>query len=524
MILSKRICGGENRSHNMQNGWEYPYQWLRLALASFLIGVFVATLWRSSLDLLIGVLGGSILAVSVGCIIYQVYRRAWVKIIIVLSVGVFFLFLGMMRFTTTQTQSGDNHIVSLMGVKKSFIGKVIAEPERLIDKQRLIIDIDNLEGTLLMTTRLYPAYAYYDVVSFECEIQKPGQFDSFDYEKYLRAKNIDAVCYYPKISKVIHTRENGISYLFVIKQNLLDTINRALPEPHASLLAGILIGAKKGLPDDVMEQFNRVGLTHIIAISGYNITLVIRFVLILAPWVWINRRHAIWLMIPCIGIFVILVGGQASVIRAALFGIIGALAYTIGRAQSMTNALLLTAGLMVAVNPWILRYDVGFQLSFLATVGLIYISPLFESRGTGFLHSIKEVVIATFSATIVTLPLVLFIFGRLSVISIIANVFVVPLTPFVMAVGGIVALIASFVSSDVQTLAYMSFPAWVLLEYILRVVEFLSSWRYASISIEWFSWPWMVISYVLLGWVMYVLSLRKRKSRHWGMMQDYKNV
>ena len=112
-------------------------------------------------------------------------------------------------------------------------------------------------------------------------------------------------------------------------------------------------------------------------------------------------------MIPCIGIFVILVGGQASVIRAALFGIIGALAYTIGRAQSMTNALLLTAGLMVAVNPWILRYDVGFQLSFLATVGLIYISPLFESRGTGFLHSIKEVVIATFSATIVTLPLVL---------------------------------------------------------------------------------------------------------------------
>ncbi len=491
----------------------YPYQVLRIAIIGFLVGVSFATIWIAPIQWLVGV--------GIGCI--AIIILSWIKkvhsIVIIGLIGLFFIF-GMMRFWFSAQRLGDDHIVSRIGQSQLLSGKVIAEPERLIDKQRLTIDIDHLEGTLLMTTRLYPEYVYHDVVFFECEIQKPGQFDSFDYEKYLRAKNIDAVCYYPKISKVVHTQGNIVSYLFVIKKKMLATINRALPEPHASLLAGILIGAKKGLPDDVMEQFNRVGLTHIIAISGYNITLVIRFVLILAPWVWINRRHAIWLMIPCIGIFVILVGGQASVIRAALFGIIGALAYTIGRAQSMTNALLLTAGLMVAVNPWILRYDVGFQLSFLATAGLVYISPLFESRGTGFLHGMKEIVIATFSATIATLPLVLFIFGRLSVISIIANVFVVPLTPFVMAIGGIVTLMTSLVSLDVQTLAYVSFPAWVLLEYVLRVVEFFSSWRYASIPIEWFSWPWMAISYFLLCWVIYALSMRKRKSRHWGMMQD----
>ncbi|HAZ16289.1 MAG: ComEC/Rec2-related protein [Parcubacteria group bacterium GW2011_GWA2_43_13] len=502
----------------------YPYQWLRLALTSFILGVFIATLWSISFNLLVGVLGGSIIAVGVMSIAYQFYTRGWIKILVVISVGTFFLFFGMMRFSVIRVQSGDHHIVSRIGMQQSFKGTIVAEPERLLDKQRLVIRVHGLNGLLLATTRLYPYYEYHDELSFECIVQKPQAFDSFDYEKYLRAKNIDAVCYYPDISQRVFAPKNIFSYLFAFKHTLLEAINRALPEPHASLLAGMLVGAKKGLPDDVMEQFNRVGLTHIIAISGYNITIVIRFVLILAPWIWINRRHALWMMIPCIGLFVILVGGQASVVRAALFGAIGALAYSIGRAQSMTNALLLTAGLMVAINPWILRYDVGFQLSFLATAGLIYISPLFESHGHGWIHSMKEVVVATFSATIATLPLVLFVFGRLSVVSIIANFFVVPLTPFVMAVGGLVTAVAVCIPLNVQSFAYIAFPAWILLEYILRSIEFFSSWRYASMSIEWFSWPWMMISYVLLCWGVYALSMRKRRNRRFGMMQDIQSI
>jgi len=215
------------------------------------------------------------------------------------------------------------------------------------------------------------------------------------------------------------------------------------------------------------------------------------------------------LMMPLIGVFVIFVGGQASVVRAALFGIIGALAYTIGRKQSIGNALLVTAAAMVAINPWILRYDAGFQLSFLATLGLVYIEPLFERLRTGKFLFLKEIATATLAATIATLPLILYIFGRLSVVSLFANLLILPVVPWVMALGAVVTFVVAIVPLGYLAVSVVSFPVWILLEYVIRVAEWLSGFGWASVSIEWFSWPWLIISYGLLGWLLLAWHRKK---------------
>lgn len=487
---------------NELTGQLYPYQILRIAGIFFLIGVFVATF--VSIPLL-AVSVASVLGIVV--IIGGIFLKK--RVVIVVSLAILFLFLGIGRFLLTNINH-QNSILVHQDKEISFKGEVFREPERLQDKQRISIQPQKYEGNILVTSKLYPEYTYGDVLAVKCKIQKPGVIEDFNYGNYLKTKNVDAVCYYPKEISVIENPGNKIiGSILALKQKVLSAINQALPEPHSSLLAGILVGARRSIPEGLLEDFNRVGLTHIIAISGYNITLIIRFVLILAPWVWINRRHAFWLMMPLIGVFVIFVGGQASVVRAALFGIIGALAYTIGRKQSIGNALLVTAAGMVAINPWILRYDAGFQLSFLATLGLIYIEPLFGRLRTGRFVFLREIATATLAATIATLPLILYIFGRLSVVSLFANLLILPAIPWVMALGAIITFVSVLIPFGYSVLSIVSFPVWLLLEYVIRIAEWLSAFVWASVSIEWFSWPWLIISYGLLGWILFAWHRKK---------------
>jgi competence protein ComEC len=155
--------------------------------------------------------------------------------------------------------------------------------------------------------------------------------------------------------------------LYSLKEHLLDTVYRSFPDPEASLMAGILLGVESGIPADVQEAFNATGTSHIIAISGFNISILAGLFTLL-----FSRLTGRWwgALLAALGIafYTVLVGAGASVVRAAVMGWFSLLAVQIGRRQVGLNSLAIVAAVMAAFTPSIL-WDVGFQLSFMATLG-----------------------------------------------------------------------------------------------------------------------------------------------------------
>ena len=281
-----------------------------------------------------------------------------------------------------------------------------------------------------------------------------------------------------------------------------------MPEPQASFLAGLLIGAKKSIPADLMAVFNQTGTTHIIAVSGYNVTIIAAFLLLLAQNLGLSRKKAFWLIIFVLIIFVIITGLQASIIRASIMGALVLLANYLGRLSKIRNALVLAAGLMLIVNPKILVYDLGFQLSFLATLGLIYFNPILikvcQVEKFIKLKSLRIILgdyfITTLSAIILTTPLILYNFGKISLIAPLANILILPFIPIAMLLG-FIAGILSLVFSQIGWV--IGWSVWLVLTYIIWILEKLASldWAYyefAKINL------WLMIGlYVIIAGFIY---------------------
>jgi len=290
-----------------------------------------------------------------------------------------------------------------------------------------------------------------------------------------------------------------------LQNKFLNQINSLFPEPHASFEAGLLVGARKGIPPDLMEQFNTTGLTHIIAISGYNITIVIVFVL----WMLkrLPRMTGFTAAIASIILFTLFVGASPAVVRASIMGILGLIALNYGRQNNIHLTVLWSAAIMVAWNPKILVYDVGFQLSFMAVMGLIYVAPYFEnySKKLPTTFAIREAIIMTLAAQVMALPIIVYNFERLSLIAPISNLLVAFAIPPAMFFGFIAVLI-SFVFPPLGLL--FAYPAWGILSYIIKVIELTASVPYSSIDLPGMRLWMMGIYYLTLLIILYSLKRR----------------
>lgn len=460
-------------------------------LLAFILGVGSGSFFDVSQKVVLVI---TIIAVSLVAVFYRRGSRI-LNFPVAFSAFLILAFsVGVLRFDSAESLSKVLTNFNDINSNVELRGYINDEPERLIDNQRLTLQVKEIrvpgyalftDEKVLITTNLYPEFEYGDLVLIEGKLQSPKNFKDFDYINYLAKDSIFFLSYYPEIkeisaedffekpiSKPESLKVSLFNKIFKVKRIFEESIERVITEPNAAFIKGILLGSRENIPQDLKESFNKTGTTHILAISGYNITIIGLYVSALFMF-FIRRQIAFWFTVLGIALFAVLTGASPSVIRAAIMGILVLAAYREGRFYNMTNAVVFTGAIMIALNPKILRFDVGFQLSFMATLGLIYLAPLIKEK-LKFLPeflNFKENFSATVSAQAFVLPLILYYFKNFSLVSLPANILILPVIPITMFFG-FVSGISGLIWPRLGEL--FGLIAWLFSEYIILVVKLFS--------------------------------------------------
>ena len=336
------------------------------------------------------------------------------------------------------------------GADHDLVGTVVDDPRPRSDRLQLVLGelimahdgrAIRLADRLLIRLLRGIAVESGDRLRLTTRVELPEDFDGFAYREYLARQGIGGIGEAPSAERVGRP-EGPAAWLPTIRNALLDGINRVVPEPEAALGAGILLGVRSAIAPDVNEAFARAGLTHVVAISGWNIAIVAALVAAAARPV--ERRGGRWsaavLVTATVAGYVVLTGATQSVVRAALMAGALLVARLGGSRAHAGSALGLAAFVMLLVAPSLL-WDVGFQLSLLATGGLIWFGGPIERRLAGWPGLIREPVALTLAAQVTTLPVILVNFERLSLVAPVANVLVVPFVPVAMLFSAAAALV-----------------------------------------------------------------------------------
>ena len=401
---------------------------------------------------------------------------------VIFGICILFIGLGLWRSLEVFSRSEEAAVKNFPKEKIIFSGKVVEEPDRRLDFSQYVVKNETY-GRVLVKTNLYPEYFYGDMLKLNGKISMPesNATTGFDYRIYLAKDAIFLISKYPEIILIERSaRQDFYGVLLGVKKSFIEITNKLFPEPQASFLSALLVGAKKTFPAELTDAFNRTGTSHIVAISGYNISIISAMLLNFLSYLLLPRKIIFWLIGIALILFTLVAGAEASVVRAAIMGGLLILAKRESRNYRITNAIIFAGAAMLFFNPYLLRYDAGFQLSFLATFGLVYLVPYFEkwfSRLPNFL-SFRDNLAATLSAQIMTLPVVFFSFDRVSLIAPLANVLILPFIPLTMLFGFLAGAIG-FVSLNFSYIFVL--PTWFLLSSQIWAIKLLSLLPFASI-------------------------------------------
>ena len=422
--------------------------------------------------------------------------------------GLLLIALAFARYNLAWPSDSDKNISYYNGERKEITGYVSAEPDIRQDGVRYILRInkEKIKGKIYFKSLLYPRYEYGDVLQVSCDLAAPEPIEDFHYDMHLARLGVFSACYNPEINIIGTGGGNFILRgVLSLKQVIAERINLLWHEPYAGFVAGLLYGYRGGL-GNLQDDFNRAGVTHIVAISGYNISIIAFVLITIFVRLWIPRKNAFWFISLGILLFVIFAGAGGSVIRAGIMGFLVLLAKYLGRPKAIANVLGLTAVLMTLFNPLVLIWDAGFQLSFLATLGLIYLSPYLQRifcKVPEFI-GLKESFVSTVAAIIATLPLILFQFGRLSIVAPIVNVLILWLIPWIM-VFGFVSVLASFIFYPLgQVLSWVTFAG---LKYITVTVHWFSSLLFAAVD---FTIPLWAVGFLYILMVIFLIKNKQK--------------
>jgi competence protein ComEC len=289
-----------------------------------------------------------------------------------------------------------------------------------------------------------------------------------------------------------------LSGILKIRQLFENNIRVVIPQPEGALADGLLFGGNSELSKEIQTDFSRTGMTHIVAVSGYNVTIIAQYLIILGIALGLWRKQATWFAIVGIILFVIMSGLPASAVRAGVMG--GTLLWAMknGRLANCENAIVFAAAVMLMLNPLLLRWDVGFQLSFLATLGIVLSSPFWEKS---FIRKhqargISEILAMSLSAQIFVLPIIAYNFHMTSLISLLANILILPTIPLSMLLVFLVSISGFIFTPFSLVLAWIAF---VPLIYEIKIIHILAEFPWASISVEKVSGWWIFIYYLIVA-------------------------
>ncbi len=397
--------------------------------------------------------------------------------------------LGFVRLAVTTMPFSDQHIAYFASMEEQVAlrAAISVEPDSRSDFQYLIVESEEIEiddfrgavsGKVKIKTDKYPEFEIQDQLRIAGLLQKPKNFEEFNYADFLAKDDVFATMYFPYISKIEKSKVTFWRVFFTFKNAFLGRINSLLPEPSAGIVAGLLLGYRRSIPENVLDDLGKVGLTHILAISGYNITLLINFFALA-----VSRLPKFWqflITVVAIVFFTLFTGMSPSVIRASLMGILMVMARFFERKSNVYISLMLSAVLMVLFSPRILNFDLSFQLSFAATLGLIVAMPYFEKIGQNLPALLKDTLLVTLSAQLFTLPLIIGTFSQFSIIAPLANIFVLPLIPLIMATSFALILISYLI--PVLTL-FAKGVVWFLISLMLWIVDLLAKIPFAMVEV-----------------------------------------
>ncbi|MFZ5919167.1 MAG: DNA internalization-related competence protein ComEC/Rec2 [Chloroflexota bacterium] len=413
-----------------------------------------------------------------------------------------FLLLGMGRYWLAVPHFDDSDVASYNGQGWATLeGVVVGEPDVRGSYTNLRLRVETLQldsvshtvkGLALARVSRYPEYRYGDRLEVSGLLEEPPEFEDFSYKDYLARQGIHSLVRRAQVSLL--NRDEGSPFwraIFAVKSRTQATIGRILPEPQASLLSGILLGVEGGIPADVMADFSATGSTHVIAISGFNFAIVAGMLSALGTRL-LGKAHSFYFALGGIVLYMLLVGPSGAVVRAALMGALYAWGVHLGRQSHALNSTLAAALGLTAWNPhWL--WDMGFQLSFAATLGLVlFTDPLqrrFESLLTRLLPSVwvrpvaaflNDALIVTTAAQITTLPIILYNFGQLSLVTLLTNLLILPAQPAVMLWGGLATVAGSIWLPLGQVLGWV---AWLFLAYTTRMVELTAAVPHAAVNL-----------------------------------------
>lgn len=438
------------------------------------------------------------------------------------------LALGGWRYSGSRIPFEPAYIHYFNGGKDIELSGIVAEEPAVYDTRvQLRISVEEISidgqprpaaGIVQIDTGRFPEIPYGATLRVAGDLSAPVVLGSPGYAEYLERQGVLSVMEFPRV-EVVH--EEGGSWLMRAllraKQRSRAVIATSLPEPHASLLTGILLGDSRGMPRELEEAFRETGMTHIIAISGFNIAVIIALLDHMTAPVFPRRAAAVGIMIFIL-LYALLVGAGASVVRASIMGVSYLIGFRLlGRPTLAVAGLFTAAFIMTLIDPDTL-WDVGFQLSFAATLGLMLyagrwsrwlaqgatpvLSPEVRGRVVRFA---SDLLLVTLAAQVLTLPLILYHFGRLSLASLPANLLVLPAQAGVMAGGG-VTLLAGLVSPGLGQL--VGLIAWAFLHYTITIIRLLAEMQYASVPLP-LSASGLVAVYLVIG-ALTLLSSRTK--------------
>lgn len=402
--------------------------------------------------------------------------------------GILFVIVGIRGYFATHNPQ--------KGMLKEKVGQVVAF-EGIITTEPLMKDFlqsfvfETNEGFSIKTgADKFGEMGYGDRVRVTGKLSAPRNFASnggrtFDYIDYLGK---DGIFYEFKKAQVeILEKADTTSLsgnLFSLKQKFIENLKQVLGEPHAALASGLVVGEKAALGKELIDDFRMAGLIHIVVLSGYNITIIgtsIRKLLSFLP-----RNLGIILGAVGIILFGILVGGGATVVRSCVMAIIALFGELVRRDYAVGRALLLAGALMLIQNPLILLYDPSFQLSFLATLGLIMLSSPIEKK-LGWITEkmgMRGLVASTLATQVFVSPIIFYMMGQLSIIGIVVNIIVLPFIPLTMLLVFLAGFLGFFFHLGSQIAGWGSH---ILLSYELMMVRFFAHVPFASLEVPAFS-------------------------------------